>query len=116
MHKRVLLVSSLLMFWLVSGLIVHQLDAQEPVGTPRGFIGPPEFWPPPKGVRVAYQRVNVTVENQVAVTHVDQLFVNDNDWMMEGNYLFPLPEGAAVTELTMWVAGEPIEAQDLRCR
>ncbi len=65
------------------------------------------------GLRIDYQRVNVTIEDQVATTHIDQLFVNDNDWMLEGTYLFPLPEGAAVSQLTMWVDGQPIEAKIL---
>lgn len=65
------------------------------------------------GLTVAYQRVNVTIENQVATTHIDQLFVNQNDWMLEGVYFFPLPPGATVSHLTMWVDGQPIEAKIL---
>jgi Ca-activated chloride channel family protein len=65
------------------------------------------------GLKIEYQRVDVTIEDQVATTHIDQLFVNDNDWMLEGVYLFPLPEGAAVSQLTMWVNGQPIEARIL---
>ncbi|MCA9935021.1 MAG: VWA domain-containing protein, partial [Anaerolineales bacterium] len=87
--------------------IVGQVSAQEP--TP--FIEPPiwEF----DGLRIEYQRVNVAISDQVATTHIEQLFVNDNDWMLEGEYLFPLPEGAAVSQLTMWVDGSPIEAKIL---
>lgn len=82
-------------------------------------ILPPPIEPPMppiwhfEGLKIKYQRVNVTVEDQIATTHIDQLFVNDNDWMLEGNYLFPLPEGAAVSQLTMWVDGTPIEAKIL---
>jgi Ca-activated chloride channel homolog len=65
------------------------------------------------GLRIAYQRVDVTIAAQVATTHVEQLFVNDNDWLLEGTYLFPLPAGAAVSQLTMWVDGRPIEAKIL---
>ncbi len=65
------------------------------------------------GLRIKYQRVSVTIENQVATTHIEQLFVNDADWMLEGEYLFPLPAGAAVSQLTMWVDGQPIEAKIL---
>ena len=68
---------------------------------------------PPADVTIAYQRVNVTIDDQIATTHIDQLFVNDNDWMLEGTYLFPLPEGATVSQLTMWVDGVPIEAKIL---
>lgn len=65
------------------------------------------------GLRIEYQRVDVTLSDQIATTHIDQLFVNDNDWNLEGTYLFPLPEGAAVSQLTMWVDGTPIEAKIL---
>jgi Ca-activated chloride channel family protein len=66
-----------------------------------------------EGLEIPYQRVNVTIENQVATTRVEQLFRNPNDWMLEGTYFFPLPPGAAVSELTMWVDGVPIEAKIL---
>ncbi len=65
------------------------------------------------GLTIEYQRVNVTIEDQIATTHIEQLFVNNNDWFIEGIYLFPLPEGAAVSQLTMWVDGVPIEAKIL---
>ncbi|HET6443905.1 MAG TPA: VIT domain-containing protein [candidate division Zixibacteria bacterium] len=66
-----------------------------------------------EGLKIEYQRVNTMIEDQVATTHIDQLFVNDNDWMLEGVYLFPLPAGATVSELTMWVNGVAIEAKIL---
>ncbi len=97
---------------LVALLGVWQVGAaQEPTPMPPDIIGPP-IWRF-DGLRIEYQRVNVTIEDQVATTHIDQLFVNDNDWMLEGTYLFPLPEGAAVSQLTMWVDGQPIEAKIL---
>lgn len=65
------------------------------------------------GLEIPYQRVNVTIENQVAVTHVEQLFRNPTGQLMEGTYFFPLPPGAAVSQLTMWVNGAPIEAKIL---
>lgn len=65
------------------------------------------------GLKIEYQRVSTMIEDQVATTHIDQLFVNNNDWMLEGVYLFPLPAGATVSELTMWVNGEAIEAKIL---
>ncbi len=87
--------------------------AQDPIDpTPL----PPRVTPPiwnVDGLRIEYQRVDVTIADQVATTHIEQLFVNPNDWMLEGTYLFPLPEGAAVNQLTMWVDGQPIEAKIL---
>lgn len=91
---------------------VSTVGAQEPIEpTPMEPIMPPidTF----DGLRIEYQRVDVTIEEQVATTHIEQLFVNPNDWMLEGTYLFPLPEGAAVNELTMWVDGQAIDAKIL---
>jgi Ca-activated chloride channel family protein len=62
---------------------------------------------------IQYHRVTVTIENQVAVTRVDQLFRNDHDFTVEGTYMFPLPDEALVTEFAMWVDGERIEAKIL---
>ncbi|MCO5207230.1 MAG: VWA domain-containing protein [Anaerolineae bacterium] len=61
-------------------------------------------------VRIKYQWVDVAIADQIATTHIEMEFVNDGDRVAEGTYLFPLPPGAAVTELTMWVDGQPIEA------
>jgi Ca-activated chloride channel family protein len=91
-----------------AGTAVAQDDP--PVVTP-DIIGPP-IWNV-DGLTIEYQRVNTSIDNQIATTHIEQLFVNDNDWMLEGTYLFPLPEGAAVNQLTMWVDGQPIEAKIL---
>ncbi|MCC6191886.1 MAG: VWA domain-containing protein [Anaerolineales bacterium] len=62
---------------------------------------------------VQYHHVTVTIENQVAVTRVDQLFRNDNDFTVEGTYLFPLPAEALVSEFAMWVDGQRQEAKIL---
>ncbi|MEK6588564.1 MAG: VIT domain-containing protein, partial [Chloroflexota bacterium] len=77
-----------------------------------------EFGPCPIPIRMSqlaieYHRVEVRIDDQVAVTHVDQAFRNDNDWTVEGTYIFPLPEGAAVTSFTLWIDGEPVQGKVL---
>ncbi|GAP15215.1 uncharacterized protein containing a von Willebrand factor type A (vWA) domain [Longilinea arvoryzae] len=62
---------------------------------------------------IKYHHVDVKIENQIAVTHVDQVFYNPNDWQVEGTYLFPLPLGAVVTRFTLWVDGKPVQGQVL---
>ena len=62
---------------------------------------------------IRYHRVTVTIENQVATTRVEQEFVNEHNWECEGTYIFPLPDGAAVSEFIMWVDGTPVEAKIL---
>lgn len=71
----------------------------------------------PEPIRVGDQlvikshRVDVTIADQVATTRIDQVFHNPNDWVAEGIYVFPIPEGATVDKFTMWVDGEPVEAK-----
>jgi Ca-activated chloride channel family protein len=77
--------------------------------------------PPPHPVRpvpwremlltVKYHHVDVTVDNQTATTHVDQVFVNDSGYPVEGTYMFPLPEDAAISSFDMWVDGQKMEGK-----
>ncbi len=73
--------------------------------------------PPPPEVNpyltVKYHHVTVTIEDQVAVTHVDQVFVNESRRQVEGIYIFPLPTGAAIDDFAMWVDGERLEGKVL---
>lgn len=62
---------------------------------------------------IKYHRVAVTIEDQVATTHIDQVFINESGWTVEGTYLFPLPEEAAISEFVMWVDGERVEGEVL---
>ena len=66
-----------------------------------------------KGVIIELHRVSVEIDNQVATTRIEQVFFNDSGRVAEGTYVFPLPMGAAVSDLVMWVDGKPIEARIL---
>jgi Ca-activated chloride channel family protein len=46
-----------------------------------------------------------TITDQMAVTHVDQTFINETGQRLEGIFLFPLPENAIITELALWEDG-----------
>lgn len=74
---------------------------------------PPPDQPPFRGfpLTIKYHRVTVTIEDQVATTHVDQVFINDARFAVEGTYIFPLPEGATISEFAMWVEGEKFEGK-----
>src|SRR5262245_1761907 len=50
--------------------------------------------------------VKITLEDQVAITHVEQVFRNHTDRQLEATYIFPVPKGASVTKFTMWVNGK----------
>ena len=62
---------------------------------------------------IRYHQVNVTIEDQIAITRVEQEFVNHHDWEVEGTYIFPIPVGAAISEFVMWVDGIPVKGNIL---
>ena len=62
---------------------------------------------------VKYHRVEVSIVDQVARTKIDQVFVNDSNYELEGIYVFPLPEGAVISEFAMYVDGERLEGEVL---
>jgi Ca-activated chloride channel family protein len=64
-------------------------------------------------LEIRYHHVEVAIEDQVAVTRVDQVFYNPNDWIVEGTYVFPIPPGAAVTSFILWVDGQAVEGKIL---
>lgn len=70
--------------------------------------------PPPREtpyLTVQNHRVTVTIDRQVATTRVDQVFRNDSAWALEGTYIFPLPEEAAISEFSMWIDDKKVEGQ-----
>jgi Ca-activated chloride channel family protein len=62
---------------------------------------------------VRYHRVEVSIEGQVAQTHIDQVFLNDSPYELEGTYIFPLPEGAAISDFAMFVDGKRLSGKML---
>ena len=57
---------------------------------------------------VRYHNVTVSIDNQVATTSVDQTFKNTNDFAVDGTYIFPLPQQAAVNNFTMQMNGKSL--------
>lgn len=62
-------------------------------------------------LNIKYHHVTVKIDNQIATTHVDQVFYNPNTWGVEGTYVFPLPEGATISKFILWVDGKPVEGK-----
>lgn len=52
----------------------------------------------------------VDIQDQIASTHIDQRFFNKLDARVEATYIFPLPEGAVITELIYWFNGQQYKA------
>lgn len=73
--------------------------------------------PPP---RVAYtplsvqtHRVNVSIDNNVAETVIDETFYNPNNTVLEGTFMFPLPENAAITKFSLFINGKETQGEIL---
>ncbi len=62
---------------------------------------------------IRYHHVNVTIEDQIAITKVEQAFYNPNDWAIEGTYLFPIPPDAALTSFKLLMDGRAVEGEIL---
>ncbi|HEX2980277.1 MAG TPA: VIT domain-containing protein, partial [Anaerolineaceae bacterium] len=62
---------------------------------------------------IRYHHVTVKIEDQLATTHIDQVFYNPNDWTVEGTYTFPLPLDAAVSDFRLWIDGKAVQGKVL---
>jgi Ca-activated chloride channel family protein len=69
---------------------------------------------PPLSVK--YHHVKVEIVNQVARTSVDQVFVNHFGRDIEGTYIFPVPEGASVSDFAMYIGNERVQGEILDSR
>ena len=56
-------------------------------------------------------KVDASIEDQVAITTVEQTFRNHTDRQLEATYLFPIPRGASVNKFTMWVDGKEVPGE-----
>ncbi|MDT5262369.1 MAG: Ca-activated chloride channel [Acidobacteriota bacterium] len=62
----------------------------------------PSPGPLPRSLPVKSIKIDTKINSQVATTHVEQIFRNDSDAVLEGTYLFPIPESASVSEFAIW--------------
>jgi tetratricopeptide (TPR) repeat protein len=70
-------------------------------------------------LRLASQQVRVTMHDNLARTEVEQSWYNGSNDTLEGTYRFPLPEGASISRLALYVGnkleeGEIVERQRAR--
>ena len=70
----------------------------------RGLLIPDDVKLPP--LAMVNHTVVVKIDEQVAVTTVEQSFRNHTDRNLEATYLFPVPKGATVNKFTMWIDGK----------
>jgi len=84
-------------------------------------VPPPDHrpWPRPMPPRVypfcplemTTLQANVRIDDQVAVTSIEQEFYNPNDRQLEGTFVFPIPKGAQLKKFAMEIDGKAVEAE-----
>jgi len=62
-------------------------------------------------LRVASHRIETTVDNQIAMTRVEQVFANDHPAPLEAHYVFPVPKGATIIDFSMTVNGKLVRGE-----
>jgi Mg-chelatase subunit ChlD len=68
---------------------------------PRPIPVPPDF-SMPRALRVKSIHLSTKIKDEVAVTRVEQVFLNETSYTLEGTYFFPLPESVSISEFAMW--------------
>jgi Ca-activated chloride channel family protein len=99
MRKILLLFSSILAIW--SGAEGFGLLKARSPGTNEGFV---PLW-------LKLMNAQVVINDQIAITTVDQTFKNMSSARKEGIYEFSLPDGARIIELALWINGTRCVAQ-----
>ncbi|HSA96448.1 MAG TPA: VIT and VWA domain-containing protein, partial [Acidobacteriota bacterium] len=100
-------------FAVLAGLL--SLLAAAPALRADGFIIPDHRpgGPPVPPLSVKYHHVTVEIVGQVAKTSVDQVFLNHFGRDIEGTYIFPVPEGASVSDFAMFIGNERVKGEIL---
>jgi Ca-activated chloride channel family protein len=76
-----------------------------------GILIPADKSLPP--LAMLHHKVNISIDDQVAITRVEQTFRNHTDRQLEATYVFPVPRGAGVNRFTMLVNGKEVSGEML---
>lgn len=64
-------------------------------------------------VQIRDHHLDVVINNGFARTEVTQTFFNPNEHDLEAVYVFPVPKGAALSEVTIWAGEEELHGEVL---
>lgn len=67
--------------------------------------------PPAQPLPLVHTRANISISGYVAEVTLAQQFTNPSDAPIDANYLFPLPDGAAVDAMDMHIGDRVIHAE-----
>ena len=57
-------------------------------------------------LEIKEHNVHVIINNGIAVTEIDQVFLNTENRQVEALYTFPVPKNASVANFSMWIGGK----------
>jgi Ca-activated chloride channel homolog len=114
-YSRTGIVNFIILFLFISGFAFCDglIIVEAPFPYPSGIQIRPRRKTKPAPLPVKYHRVSVDIKNQVATTHIDQVFKNPYNMDLEGTYIFPLPEEAAISEFSMYMDGKKVTGEIL---
>src|SRR5689334_19503937 len=75
----------------------------------QGVLLPTDANQPPVGLQS--HRVQVVIDNHVAETRIEQVFVNNAPTALAAEYLLPLPKNAVVSDFTLVINGKTLRGE-----
>ena len=62
-------------------------------------------------LKIDRHHIKIGIKSQLATTNVDQVFVNPNDFEVNGMYIFPVPDDAVISKLALSIDGELVSGE-----
>lgn len=94
MFKHLLVLLGLALF------ATHELEASGVL-----FVRPMRSTSTYQSMLIKSYDVDVKIQDHIATTHVDQTFTNTLNAQVEATLIFPLPDGAVITQMIYWFNG-----------
>lgn len=60
---------------------------------------------------ISSYQINVEIKNQLSQTVIEQVFVNPNDFEVDGVYIFPLADDAMISDIALSINDEPVRGE-----
>ena len=62
-------------------------------------------------LKIDRYHINIAVNNQLTTTKINQVFINPNNFEVDGIYIFPVPDDAALSNFALSIDEEPVTGQ-----
>ena len=62
-------------------------------------------------LKIDRYHINIAVNNQLTTTKINQVFISPNNFEVDGIYIFPVPDDAALSNFALSIDEEPVTGQ-----